>query len=156
MTPGLANGPPFPTKAKKGAIVAVASLDSPSVPLIVGVAEIDISDLQQVQGVKGHAVQTMSWLGDQVWSWSSSGQGGKDAPAEIEEWLKDEDVDEVQEATKKLAIQDDETSAEGGVALQSGASTRQNLKDTVEEVNEEERVWTTKGMYSTTNLPHKR
>lgn len=35
MIPGLAGGPPFPEKAKKGAIVAVASTDRPSVPVAV-------------------------------------------------------------------------------------------------------------------------
>ncbi|EOD52216.1 putative rna binding protein ligatin protein [Neofusicoccum parvum UCRNP2] len=56
MTPGLQNGPPFPQKAKKGAVVAVASLESPTVPVTVGVCEIDVSALQQVQGARGHAL----------------------------------------------------------------------------------------------------
>ncbi|KKY28727.1 putative translation machinery-associated protein [Diplodia seriata] len=42
MTPGLQNGPPFPQKAKKGAVVAVASLENPTVPVAVGVCEIDV------------------------------------------------------------------------------------------------------------------
>ena len=89
MTPGLQRGPPFPVNAKKDSIVAVASLENPSVPLVVGICKIDVSSLQQVQGVKGHAVEGVHWSGDEVWAWSQAGQLGLDAPDSIEAWDPD-------------------------------------------------------------------
>ena len=86
MTPGLQRGPPFPAKAKKDSIVAVASLENPSVPLMVGVCKIDISSLQQVQGLKGHAVEGIHWSGDEIWAWSQTGKPGADMPDPIEAW----------------------------------------------------------------------
>lgn len=86
MTPGLARGPPFPAGATKKSIVAVASLENPSVPRVVGVCEIDVSSLQQVQGAKGHAVRGYHWDGDEIWGWSQSGKPGSDAPDMIEGW----------------------------------------------------------------------
>lgn len=86
MTPGLARGPPFPSGATKNSIVAVASLERPSVPRVVGVCEIDVSSLQQVQGARGHAVRGHHWDGDEIWGWSQSGKPGSDAPEVIEGW----------------------------------------------------------------------
>lgn len=86
MTPGLARGPPFPAKAVKGAVVAVASLEKPSVPMLVGVCEIDVSGLTQVQGVKGHAVKGVHWNGDELWAWSQGGKPGVPSPDQIEGW----------------------------------------------------------------------
>ena len=86
MTPGLQRGPPFPAKAKKDSIVAVASLENPSVPLVVGVCKIDISSLQQVQGLKGHAVEGVHWSGDEIWAWSQTGKPGADEPNPVEAW----------------------------------------------------------------------
>lgn len=88
MTPGLARGPPFPERAVKNAIVAVASLDSPSVPMFVGICEIDVSRLEKVQGMKGHAVKGVHWLGDELWNWSEAGTGGRPAPDELEGWAE--------------------------------------------------------------------
>ena len=114
MTPGLA-GPPFPAKAKKGAIVTVASLENPSVPVAVGTCEIDVSALQRVQGAKGHAVGTFHWAGDEIWSWSTSGKPGKDPPEEIEGWdVQEDDAGEVAEGLKNLDLDED---AGGGVSL---------------------------------------
>lgn len=86
MTPGLARGPPFPSGAIINSIVAIASLERPSVPRVVGVCEIDVSSLQQVQGAKGHAVRGYHWDGDEIWGWSQSGKSGSDAPEVIEGW----------------------------------------------------------------------
>jgi translation initiation factor 2D len=72
MTPGLWGGPPWPHGAKKNAIVAVASTERPSVPVWLGVCEIDVSALGNVQGVKGKAVDGIHWAGDEIWSWTSS------------------------------------------------------------------------------------
>ncbi|KAF2462414.1 eukaryotic translation initiation factor SUI1 family protein [Lineolata rhizophorae] len=115
MTPGLARGPPFPARAKKGAIVAVAPLESPSVPLAVGTCLIDICDLQEVRGAKGHAVQTAHWMGDELWAWSPNGKPGAEPPAEIDGWDQDE---ELAKQTEGLQIDDNE---DGGVALNAGA-----------------------------------
>lgn len=121
MTPGLAGGPPFPEKAKKGAIVAVASVDSPSVPLVIGTCEIDISNLEQVQGAKGHAVENVHWAGDELWSWSSAGKPGTQPPPTIDGWLEgDNDEAELATKTQELDLGD---SASGGVSLDSGRTT---------------------------------
>lgn len=109
MTPGLFNGPPFPEKATKGAIVAVASLEKPSVPTFVGVCEIDISKLQNVQGAKGHAVKGVQWEGDELWSWSSTGLSGQPSPEQLDGWLETT----VEEELDGLAIEDKDEGPEG-------------------------------------------
>lgn len=96
MTPGLANEPPFDERAVKGAVVAVASLDRETVPRFVGICEIDVSALGEVQGTKGHAVRGIQWEGDEVWGWSPSSRPGVPAPEYLEGW--DEEVAEEGEA----------------------------------------------------------
>ena len=113
MTPGLA-GPPFPPRAKKGAIVAIASTESPSVPVAVGVCEIDVSALQQVQGSKGHAVRTTHWAGDELWSWSAGGKPGGAAPESIPGWTLTEE-DDIAQRVNDMDIEDEEQ--EGGVSI---------------------------------------
>ena len=120
MTPGLARGPPFPAKARKGAVVAVASMDRPSVPLVVGTAEIDICDLRQVQGTKGHAVENMHWAGDELWTWSPAGRPGGEPPDSIDGWLEEKEeggVDDLQQRTGQLEIGGDGEES-GGVRLE--------------------------------------
>lgn len=121
MTPGLQRGPPFPKKATKGAIVAIASLESPTVPMAVGTCEIDVSALEKVQGVKGHAVSTFHWAGDELWSWSSTSKPGSEPPDVIEGWddAKDEEADL---AERTAAVDLDEQ--EGGVALDADPTER--------------------------------
>lgn len=94
MTPGLANEPPFPERAVKGAVAAVASVNRHTVPLFVGVCEIDVAGLGEVEGTKGHAVRGLHWEGDELWAWSSSSRPGQPAPEYIEGW----DVEEEEEA----------------------------------------------------------
>lgn len=89
MTPGLARGPPFPAGATKGSTVAIASLEKPTVPLVVGVCAIDISSLSEVRGSKGHAVQSLHWDGDEIWGWSQAGKLGGSAPQKIESWASE-------------------------------------------------------------------
>ena len=135
MTPGLARGPPFPEGATKNSVVAVASLDRPSVPLFVGICEIDISGLEKVQGAKGHAVKGVHWAGDEIWAWSESGTaGGREAPQELEGWdVADvtEAVDHTRHGVQNLSMADglggggdDDEDAEdvedGGAPLQAG------------------------------------
>ncbi|KAE9969965.1 hypothetical protein BLS_004102 [Venturia inaequalis] len=119
MIPGLAGGPPFPQGAKKGAIVAVASTQSPTVPLMVGVCDVDVSALGRVQGEKGHAVQNIHWSGDELWSWNAiAGNGGREAPSELKGWFEDEEEAETLQAqTAALDLQDEEEGADGGVSL---------------------------------------
>ncbi|KAF2491644.1 RNA binding protein-like protein Ligatin/Tma64 [Lophium mytilinum] len=120
MTPGLQRGPPFPAKAKQGAVVAIASLESPTVPMVVGRCEIDVSALQKVQGAKGHAVQTFHWAGDEIWAWSSGGRPGGLAPEHLEGWdVGGEDGELVQQA-QEMELEDGDE--EGGVELSAERS----------------------------------
>lgn len=116
MTPGLQNGPPFPQKAKKGAVVAVASLENPTVPVAVGVCEIDVSALQQVQGLKGHAVRSVHWAGDEIWAWSTSGKEGTPPPEHLDGWY-DENA-EVEAVADQLEGTDLKDVEDGGVQLE--------------------------------------
>ncbi|KAJ5806439.1 uncharacterized protein N7503_004041 [Penicillium pulvis] len=105
MTPGLANEPPFPERAVKGAVVAVAGLNNHSVPLFVGICEIDVSGLGEVQGTKGVAVRGLHWEGDELWAWSSSSRHGRPAPEYLEGW-DEEAGDEVEEAVGNLTLEE--------------------------------------------------
>ncbi|KAF2688587.1 hypothetical protein K458DRAFT_149416 [Lentithecium fluviatile CBS 122367] len=121
MTPGLQRGPPFPKKATKGAVVAIASLETPSVPMAVGTCAIDVSSLDKVQGMKGHAVQTFHWAGDELWAWSSSSNLGSDAPAYLEGW-DDEKEQAVALASQTAAL---DLGDDGGkIALNAGPAER--------------------------------
>ena len=122
MTPGLA-GPPFPSRATKGAVVAVASLEKPTVPMVVGVCEIDISSLQKTQGAKGHAVKGQHWAGDEIWAWSQTGKSGGDAPETIEGWNMNEEC--IEAGVKNLSIDDSEDDSHGGVSIHHTNSQQQ-------------------------------
>ena len=118
MTPGLARGPPFPSKATKDSIVAIASLENPSVPMVVGTCEIDVASLQQVQGAKGHAVRGEQWTGDEIWAWSQAGKLGGSAPEHIEGWDVDTTDASLRKGVEHMVIEDDDDdSEEGGVPL---------------------------------------
>ncbi|BDD59739.1 hypothetical protein MPDQ_002903 [Monascus purpureus] len=113
MTPGLANDPPFPERAVKGAVAAVASLDRPTVPLFVGVCEIDISTLSNVGGTRGHAVRGLHWEGDELWAWSPSARPGQPAPEYLEGW--DEEIQDVEEKMENLVLDEKEVEVEQDV-----------------------------------------
>lgn len=117
MTPGLARGPPFPPKATKYAIVAIASIEKPSVPRVVGECDIDIASLERVQGAKGHAVRGQHWDGDEIWAWSQGGKPGISPPDEIEGWDLNGGVGELGKGVEALSLDDQED--EGGVLLES-------------------------------------
>ena len=139
MTPGLARGPPFPSKATKGAVVAIASLEKPSVPMVVGVCEIDVSKLQEVQGAKGHAVRGEHWDGDEIWAWSSGGKPGASAPDEIVGWDTDKAHADLSEEVEYLAVDDQEEDAdEGGVPLENTADDKQKIHTRNEHVEGED------------------
>lgn len=105
MKPGIADDPPFPERAVKGAVVAVAGLDRHTVPLFVGICEIDISALGVVQGTKGHAVRGLHWEGDELWAWSSSSRPGRPAPEYLEGW-DDDEIDGAEEAIEGLTLEE--------------------------------------------------
>lgn len=131
MTPGLARGPPFPSKATKDAIVSIASLENPSVPMVVGVCEIDVSALQQVQGTKGHAVRGVHWDGDEIWAWSTSGKLGGNAPEHIDGWDVDEETGNLSREMESLGVGDPDENPEddqdgGGVALENPSEQARN------------------------------
>ncbi|KAL2349643.1 hypothetical protein BJ546DRAFT_696788 [Cryomyces antarcticus] len=136
MTPGLAGRPPFPLKAKKGSITAIASTESPSVPVVVGVCEIDVSALQQVQGAKGHAVHTIHWCGDELWAWSSSGKPGGAAPERLDGWDEHTEEDEMAEQTEKMDLENGEE--DGGVALGGDEPAVQKTSERIDYVEGED------------------
>jgi translation initiation factor 2D len=126
MTPGLAGGPPFPPQARQGAVVAIASTDSPTVPVAVGICKIDVSALQQVQGARGHAVETLHWYGDELWSHSTSSRPGQQSPEEIEGWAQ---VLETRGLTEKVESLDiDDMDEDGGVSLIGGETNDDTVK----------------------------
>jgi translation initiation factor 2D len=120
MTPGLANGPPFPGRAVKGATVAVASLDNPTVPVFVGVCEIDVSALGEVQGTKGHAVRGLHWDGDELWSWSSSSRPGQPAPEYLEGW-DEERTKDIEDAVEELTLKEEQVEAQQSATIDEEA-----------------------------------
>lgn len=131
MTPGLARGPPFPSKATKDAIVAIASLEDATVPMVVGVCEIDVSALQQVQGSKGHAVRGVHWAGDEIWAWSTSGKPGGKAPDHIGGWDTEEETSNLDKEMETLHTEDpeeglDDDQDDGGVALNNPSEQTHN------------------------------
>lgn len=159
MTPGLA-GPPFPSKATKGAVVAVASLEKPSVPMVVGICEIDVASLQRVQGAKGHAVKGQHWAGDEIWAWSQTGKPGGDAPEQIEEWNAGEAS--INAGVKEISIDDSENDSNGGVAIDASDERQQESErrnqyvdgedaEPYEKVDEPEKELSTKGIASRPN-----
>ncbi|CBF88269.1 putative RNA binding protein Ligatin/Tma64 [Aspergillus nidulans FGSC A4] len=119
MTPGLANEPPFDERAVKGAVVAVASLDRVAVPLFVGVCEIDVSALGEVQGTKGHAVRGIHWEGDELWAWSPSSRPGVPAPEYLEGW---DEVEEEREAGIEEKVQGLELEDKDGQEVEADAA----------------------------------
>ncbi|KAJ5418773.1 uncharacterized protein N7487_002323 [Penicillium crustosum] len=140
MTPGLANEPPFPERAVKGAVIAVASVDRHTVPLFVGICEIDVSALGEVQGTKGHAVRGLHWEGDELWAWSSASLPGRPAPEYLEGWDEDE-TESVEEQMGELRIEDDGvTTATGDIDAPSNDPTTSEEPVTEEEAPTTEQI----------------
>lgn len=151
MTPGLARGPPFPSKAGKSSIVAIASIEKPSVPRVVGECDIDVASLRQVQGAKGRAVRGHHWEGDEIWAWSQGGKPGVEAPDAIDGWDLEAESEELNEGIDDLSLGDQDD--DGGVLLNSQADeapkvTTQNEfleGEDAEEFKAPEKEMTTKG-----------
>ncbi|KAH8698387.1 putative RNA binding protein Ligatin/Tma64 [Talaromyces proteolyticus] len=138
MTPGLVNGPPFPSGAVKGAAVAVSSTRSHTVPLFVGVCEVDVAALGEVQGSKGHAVRGLHWEGDELWAWSASSRPGQLAPEVLEGW--EDEVKDVEEGLEELDLKEKEAEEQGGVALkdeeEEAVEIEPEKEPTVKEIEE--------------------
>ncbi|KAL8898312.1 MAG: hypothetical protein Q9207_006771 [Kuettlingeria erythrocarpa] len=118
MTPGLARGPPFPSGAVKHSIVAVASLEQPTVPMVVGTCQIDVAALQEVTGAKGRAVRGEHWHGDEIWAWSTSGGTGRPAPVDLPEWDSSIEENSLENKLDEVAIEDsDDEQGQGGVSV---------------------------------------
>ncbi|KAL8848311.1 MAG: hypothetical protein Q9221_006665 [Calogaya cf. arnoldii] len=129
MTPGLARGPPFPSKATKGSVVAIASLEKPSVPMVVGICEIDVASLREVRGAKGHAVRGKHWDGDEIWTWSQGGGGGGNAPDEIEGWDTNGGGTGLEELLNDVDLDEsDDGQTEGGVPIPNNAGPKSQEK----------------------------
>jgi translation initiation factor 2D len=102
MIPGLI-GPPFPAEAKVGALVAIASSQKPTVPVAVGVCEVDVGALEKAVGEKGRAVRVLHWVGDEVYKHGGSPAKvpevlevqGADGEAELVEGVKDMEITDV-------------------------------------------------------------
>ncbi|KAI5367911.1 Putative SUI1 domain, PUA-like superfamily, SUI1 domain superfamily, SWIB/MDM2 domain superfamily [Septoria linicola] len=118
MIPGLFGGPPFPPRAKKGAVVAIAALERPTVPVAVGVCEIDVGALEKVRGEKGKAVENMHWLGDELWNHGHLQKPGQQPPEEIEGWSKVLQDRGLLERVADLELEDHDEA--GGVSLENG------------------------------------
>ena len=118
MVPGLARGPPFPALANKGSIVAVARVENPTVPLFVGLCEIDISRLETVQGQKGKAVRGVHWLGDELWEWGTTSVP-RIVPEAIDGWDVGNSVDALalEHGSENLANESKDDQDQGGVPL---------------------------------------
>lgn len=147
MTPGLANEPPFPEKAIKNAVVAVASCDKHTVPAFVGICEIDVSALGEVQGTKGHAVRGLHWEGDELWAWSSSSRPGRPGPEYIQGW-DDEETNDVEEGVGELTLDEKEDGAVENPEDTPGEDASSVLEEPAEDVKEP----STKGLQSSHQL----
>ncbi|KAJ8097320.1 hypothetical protein POJ06DRAFT_29413 [Lipomyces tetrasporus] len=64
MLPGLI--PPFPLTLKTGSIVAIASAERPTVPLAVGICNVDLGSITRVQGQHGKAILIIQCYGDEL------------------------------------------------------------------------------------------
>lgn len=150
MTPGLARGPPFPSKAKKGAVVAIAAYERPSVPVVVGVCEIDVSALTEVRGVKGHAVRGMHWDSDEIWNWSSTGRAGGTAPPEKLEMREKENLELATAGVSALNVDESIATGETDNAEQQPQGPTKPVQEpentAFEEVDRPKREWKQAGM----------
>ncbi|KAJ5180681.1 hypothetical protein N7492_003891 [Penicillium capsulatum] len=137
MTPGIANDPPFDKRAVTGAVVAVAGLDRETVPLFVGVCEIDVSALGEVQGTKGHAIRGLHWEGDELWAWSSSSRPGRPAPEYLKGW-DEEETAEVEDGVGELTLDEKEGApADDGIDVSAETAAEEAVADEKEPTTSE-------------------
>lgn len=133
--------------------MAIASIEKPSVPRVVGECDIDVASLRQVQGVKGRAVRGHHWEGDEIWAWGQGGKPGGEAPHTIDGWDLEAESEELNERVEDLSMGDQDD--DGGVLLDSqadGAPKRTSRNEFLEgedapaeEAKAPEKEMTTKG-----------
>jgi translation initiation factor 2D len=77
-----------------------------------------VSALGSVQGMRGQAVSTFHWAGDELWSWSATAKPGGEPPDTIEGW-DDEKSEEASLAGRTAAVDldNDDDDNQGGIAL---------------------------------------
>jgi translation initiation factor 2D len=94
--------------------------------MAVGKCEIDVSSLGSVQGMKGHAVSTFHWAGDELWSWSPAGyQPGSEPPGALQGW--NDENDDAALATQTAGI-DLRGEREGGIPLEADPTERSDAE----------------------------
>lgn len=133
MIPGLI-GPPFPVGATKGRLVAIASSESPTVPLVVGVCEVNVSGLTKVVGEEGKAVRVVHWVGDEIFNYG--GAGGK-IPESLEWPTGGQEVSETTKGLEDIGLEDKDEEGKG--------KEKQGVEENTGE--EEIRELTTKGFF---------
>lgn len=106
MVPGLVG--PFPAGAMTGRLVGIADVERPSVPIVVGVCEIDVARLARTVGEKGRAVRVLHWVGDEVYKHGSG--GGGEVPQAIGA-AEDVEVEKVTEKVQKLEVSEKDGSS---------------------------------------------
>ena len=105
-----------------------------------GIAEVDISELMNVQGGKGKAVRILHWLKDELWSLGAPGPKAPEA-LDVDLGLERDGQDEDLRDGQEEDLQD------GGVPLEEGVenlglSDEKNIEEealTADEVNEPEK-----------------
>lgn len=99
--------------------------------------------------MKGHAVSTFHWAGDELWSWNPNGKPGSEPPAVLQGWEEEVEDSGLASQTAGMDLQDDQ---EGGIALNPDLTERSeaekaqgvegesipSLKDAVEVVDDQE------------------
>lgn len=117
--------------------------------MAVGTCEIDVSSLGSVQGMKGHAVSTFHWAGDELWSWNPAGRPGSEPPSALQGWDNETDDTALAAQTAGIDLQDEQ---DGGIALSADPTERSeaeiaqgiegedapSLKDAMEVVDDQE------------------
>lgn len=95
MIPGLI-GPPFPAGATKGKLVGIATSESPTVAVAVGICDVDVCGLSKVVGERGRAVRIVHWVGDEIFNYGGH-PGFVPESVEMPVAAEDGDVREVAE-----------------------------------------------------------
>lgn len=102
-------------------LVAISSLDAPTVPLAVGVCVSDLKKLRSGQQAKGKAVDVLHFCRDHLWDWSTSGKSGRDSPEDIPAWIPSS-MKDVSNGIATASLEDNDP--EGGVLLTPSEPSR--------------------------------
>ncbi|KAH6661053.1 hypothetical protein BKA67DRAFT_510228 [Truncatella angustata] len=142
MIPGLfkPRGSQWDSRATTGALVAVAGLKKDTVPLWVGMCEVDVTKLgDDLRGQKGVAVKGLHWAGDEAWSWKIVGSNGLTAPETVAGWkgLTQDVTAAVNEVSLNDDDDDDAQDGDGGTTHATG-DHRVVIADIADEAEEHE------------------